>query len=125
MNGIDFQKAFVEALVALATKQRLNASDLAKAAWSVDFKDPIGRWRKVRGGRQALSLADAYEMAKALGVSLADVCGIAVALDIVGDGKNIRGVPGRPPKGKDAPLSSDSKKQNSLKRTYDVHKKTL
>ena len=109
IKGIDFQKAFVEALVTLATKQKLNASDLAKAAWGVDFKDPIGRWRKVRGGRQALSLSDAYEMAHALGVSLADVCGVAVALDMVGDGKSLKGAPGRPPKGKDVPLSSDSK----------------
>lgn len=77
MNGINFERLFVDTVVELSKKKGIKATHLSKAAWAHN-KDTATKWRKIRNGNppQELSMRDAFDLAAALGVSMIDLCGI-------------------------------------------------
>ena len=78
MNALQFERAVVEVITDLATQKGVKAAPLARLAWP-DAKDAPTKWRKIRNGAppQAITVEEAFSLSVALGVSLADVCGMA------------------------------------------------
>lgn len=61
--------AFLAAIVRRAEELDLTHSALARAAFP-GSKDPVGRWRKIRRSGQHLTLADAWRLARTMGVDI-------------------------------------------------------
>lgn len=57
-----------------AIEKGLTHSALARAAFP-GAGDPVGRWRKIRRQGQNLTLADAWGLARAVGMDLAGMAG--------------------------------------------------
>lgn len=79
MEGYLFERAVVEVFIDISELNGVKAAPLSRHAWP-DAKDAPTKWRKIRNSSppQEMTVRDAHRMALALGVTLAEVCGMAV-----------------------------------------------
>ncbi|MEW5736025.1 MAG: hypothetical protein AB1921_14315 [Thermodesulfobacteriota bacterium] len=76
MTSKAFTCAFVAEIERRAGALGLSQSSLARAAFS-GVADPVGRWRKIRRQGQKTTLADAWELARAVQVDVETVVRVA------------------------------------------------
>ena len=77
MNNVEFERAMVEALVAIIESRGLKHKPVAEEAWPYK-KAAFRTWQDMRNGDspQKLTLRDAYSMAQVLGITLSALCGM-------------------------------------------------
>lgn len=81
MDAFQFERIFVQVVEEIARKKGLNASQLARAAWPHQ-KAGAAAWRKMRNNQEKpkrLNIEEAVLLTQAIGMSMADVCGIVQA----------------------------------------------
>ena len=85
MNGYEFERGFVAALMALSTVKNLKSATLARQAWP-DCKDAAGKWRKIRNGQppQEFSLRDAFDIVATMELSMVDICALVQSRELAG-----------------------------------------
>lgn len=77
MNNVEFERAMVDALVAIIESRGLKHKPVAEEAWSYK-KAAYRTWQDMRNGDspQKLTLRDAYSMTRTLGITMSALCGL-------------------------------------------------
>lgn len=77
MNNVEFERAMVDAIVAIIESRGLKHKPVAEEAWPYK-KAAYRTWQDMRNGDspQKLTLRDAYSMAKVLRISMSALCGM-------------------------------------------------
>ncbi len=77
MNNVEFERAMVDALVAIIESRGLKHKPVAEEAWPYK-KAAYRTWQDMRNGDspQKLTLRDAYSMTQVLGVTMSALCGM-------------------------------------------------
>lgn len=116
MNAYQFERIFVGIITELAVQQGLNDAQLARKAWPHQ-KGAATAWRKMRNDEEKpkrLNLEEAFLLTQALGLSMADVCGMVQGrmLEIAASHKSF------PPKEKAEYVPSPLKQPAPNEATY-------
>ena len=77
MNNVEFERAMVDALVAIIESRGLKHKPVAEEAWPYK-KAAYRTWQDMRNGNspQKLTMRDAYSMAEVLGITMSALCGM-------------------------------------------------
>lgn len=81
MDAFKFERVFVQVVEEIAAKKGLNGAQLARLAWPHQ-KSSAAAWRKMRNNQESpkrLNIEEAVLLTQAIGLSMADVCGIVQA----------------------------------------------
>ena len=83
ISGYEYERLIVQTLVELSERRHIKAAPLARSAWP-EHADGATKWRKIRNSEppQELSVRDAYALAKALGVSMVELCGLVAGKEL-------------------------------------------
>ena len=77
MDAREFENIFIDYLICAISKKGLNKSDIAREAFG-ESEDMIRKWQQLRTQnkekRQRVRLGEAYNLCKAMGLSLSYVC---------------------------------------------------